>query len=248
MGRTIRQHYVPKSYLKRFSFDGKKIYAFIIKKDIPTSLDLNILKNYKKEISISDVCLAKDFYTIDENNSSNNFGMKSMALEKDFFQDYAEPKLSSIIEEFDNLAEKILVNKIPISSVRLTERHQFDLALCTFIQYHRTPRIKKKFEDINNLIKHVIKENHKSKTDNPNNEIKGLDLAFTHADKTFLNPSLWKIFLNKINSYCLLLRVSANGNFFTSDNPVVIRKENSGGGKDIFNVNFLMMTSWFFIL
>ena len=45
------------------------------------------------------------------------------------------------------------------------------------------------------------------------------------------------MFLQKILSYSLLLRVSDNGNFFTSDNPVVIHKLGVKG-KDVFDVNF----------
>lgn len=67
--------------------------------------------------------------------------------------------------------------------------------------------------------------------------IKGLDVAYTHADKTFLNMHLWNIFYHKISSYCLILRVSDNGNFFTSDNPVVIHKLGAKG-KDALDVNF----------
>lgn len=236
MGNTKRQHYVPRSYLKRFSFDGKRLHTFIFKKDIPNVLTLDNQKQFLRDISLRDVCVSEDFYTIDESNPHNNNGIGSMTLEKDYFQDFVEPKLSSVINTFERLATKILTEKKRIASIPFSQTDKMDLALSTFIQYHRTPRQRSIIDAINNVVIQYNKEFKNEKCESIEN-IKGLDVAFTHADKTFLNMGLWSVFLQKISSYCLLLRVSDNGNFFTSDNPVVIHKLGAKGN-DIFNVNF----------
>lgn len=236
MGNTKRQHYVPRSYLKRFSFDGKRLHTFLLKEDMQNVLTHDNQNQFLKDISLRNVCVTDDFYTIDENNSHNNNGVKSMFLEKDYFQDFVEPKLSSVINTFEHLATKILTEKKRIASVSFSQIDKMDLALSTFIQYHRTPRQRRIIDAINNVVIQYNKELKNEKCESIKN-IKGLDVAFTHADKTFLNMDLWSVFLKKISSYSLLLRVSENGNFFTSDNPVVIHKFGAKG-KDIINVNF----------
>lgn len=236
MGNTKRQHYVPRSYLKRFSFDGKRLHTFILKKDIPNVLTFDNQNQFWKDVSLRDVCVSENFYTIDESNPHNNNGIGSMVLEKDYFQDFVEPKLSSVINTIECFATKILTEKKRIASVPFSQTDKMDLALSTFIQYHRTPRQRSIIDAINNVVMQYNKEL-KTKKSESIEDIKGLDVVYTHADKTFLNIKLWSIFLQKISSYCLLLRVSENGNFFTSDNPVVIHKLGAKG-KDIINVNF----------
>lgn len=237
MGRTKRQHYVPQCYLKRFSFDGTRLHTFIIKPDTPITLTDEELSEVWKDISICDVCVAKDYYTIDETNRHNNNRVHAMALEKDFFQNFAEPKLLDVIETWDRLAQSILNDKTLIASIRFSEKQRQDLALCAFIQYHRSPRLRHDIESVDKVIRLQHKLSREEEGLLPEPEFKGLDVAFSHADKTFMNTFLWRMFYAKVSSYCLLLRVSENGNFFTSDNPVVIhnlaRKCNA-----IFHVNF----------
>lgn len=237
MGKTKRQHYVPRTYLKRFSFDGKRLHTFLISKDIPPVINSSNYGNFVKDISLADACVSQDYYTIDETNPANNCRLSAMSLEKDFFQNFAEPKLSSIIRLFDNLANTVLSDNNPIAAIRFSAEQLYDLALSTFIQFHRSPRLRHPFESVNSIIKHILKEKRLENGLSDVNDIKGLDVAFTHADKTYLNPYLWRIFCQKLHSYCILLRVSNNGNFFTSDNPVVIHKLGVKG-KECFNVNF----------
>lgn len=237
MRRTKRQHYVPQSYLKRFSFDGTHLHTYIIKPKTSSLLNSTELKNLWKDISITDVCVAKDYYTIDEQNPANNKGTHAMALEKDFFQNFAEPKLNQVIEIFQNLAQKILTSKEKIASVRFTEQQKYELALCAFIQYNRSPRQRHSIEEVDKVIRLQHKLSCQERGLPIDEDFKGLDVAFTHADKTYKNPYLWRQFCSRLSSYCLLLRVSDNGNFFTSDNPVVVHKLGARGN-DIFNVNF----------
>lgn len=227
MGQTKRQHYVPKSYLKRFSFDGKLLHTYIISQDTPTILTETEINTVCRDISISDVCLKKDYHTVRQN--SNGSKINPMALEKDFFQNYAEPKLQQIIDTFDGLTQSFMENGVPVGKVVITNEQRLSLIQAAFIQYHRSPRLRHPIEEINNFIKYWEKTNSK--------EPLGIDVAYTHADKTFANSFLLKAFATKLLSYSLLLRVSKNSNFFTSDNPVVIHKL-GGKGHDILNVNF----------
>lgn len=237
MGDTKRQHYVPRTYLKHFSFDGKRLHTFLLGKEITSVITEENKSLFIKDISLSDVCVSQDYYTIDESNSSNNRGLKAMCLEKDFFQDFAEPKLTLIIKTFDELAHKILNDKQYVSSVKFTDEQLYYLALSAFIQYHRSPRLRHSLESVNSIMKNILSTLASDKEYKDLSNIKGLDVAFTHADKTYLNLHLWRMFYLKISNYCILLRVSENGNFFTSDNPVVIHKLGAKG-KETLNVNF----------
>ena len=236
MGDTKRQHYVPQSYLKKFSFDGKRLHTFLKRKDSPKIITENNKSNYLKDVSTADVCVKKDFYSIDKTNPNNTSQLDKLALEKEFFQDYAEPKLVSVINTFEALAQKILDNNSTIADFHLTDELKKDLALSTYIQYYRTPRQRRNLDEINNIIK-CSKKLSLIENGQNSNVVKGFDVAYTHANKTFLNPYLLRMFYQKVSSYCLLLRVSPNGNFFTSDNPVVIYKLGVKGKKSL-DVNF----------
>ena len=148
-----------------------------------------------------------------------------------------EPKLSDVIESWEKLAQQILANNTPVASIRFTEKQRIDLALCAFIQYHRCPRARHDIEAVDTVIRHIHKISREKNGLQIDPNFKGIDIAFTHADKTFLNIYLWRQFFAKLSSYCLLLRVSNNGNFFTSDNPVVIHNL-AAKGENVFNVNF----------
>lgn len=227
MGQTKRQHYVPRSYLKRFSFDGKLIHTYFISQDTPTILTDNELRKVWRDVSISDVCLKKDYHTVRQHSPGNN--INPMVLEKDFFQDYAEPKFQSIIDALDGLAQEFIKNGDIVAPFNITDEQKLTLIQSIFIQYHRSPRLRRPFEEINKIIKHWESSNGKDSL--------GMDVASTHADKTYINLFLFRAFATKLLDYSMLFRVSKNENFFTSDNPVVIHKLGTKWN-DIFNVNF----------
>lgn len=234
MGRTKRQHYVPKCYLKRFSFDNKCIHTFIIDKDYKELLSEDMLAQFNKDISLSDVCVEKDFYTLKSHALKKN--INPLELEKAFFQDYAEPKLNEIIDSLDEITQNFIIEKREIKPITITPCQKFRLLQSAFIQYYRSPRFRNFFKNIS----YIIDNTHKLSKINRgqfNYEDIDNDVSFTHADKTYANSYLFTAFLNKAINYSLLLRVSDNSNFYTSDNPVVIHKLGVKEG-DCLNVNF----------
>lgn len=79
---TIRQHYVSKRYLKKWSKDGKRIYTRFNKKD------------EWKHLGLNDVCVINDFYRVD--HVFNNIELK---LLESFYIDEIEPiKRTCILE------------------------------------------------------------------------------------------------------------------------------------------------------
>lgn len=232
MGNTKRQHYVPRSYLKRFSFDGKFLHTFLIKKDYK---DLQSEDTLTKNISLADVCVEKDFYTLKSHALKN--GIDPLDLEKTFFQDYTEPKFKEIIDHFDDVAQSFLKGKKEIESINITFERKFRLLQSAFIQYHRSPKFKKSFQSISNLIDFTYRLSRTEKGLPINEDLNKFDVSYIHANKTYANPYLFKAFLYKALGYSLLLRVSDNSNFYISDNPVVIHKLGAKG-EECLNVNF----------
>lgn len=235
MGDTKRQHYVPRCYLKRFSFDGKRLHTFLINQTCSPCLYEDDIHKVWKDISISDVCISNDYYTL--KSQTLKCGMSSLALEKNFFQDYAEPKLNNIINTFDKLAQDILKGKTDIASIQVTAEQRLSLIQAAFIQHFRSPRSRRPFVEIGSVINHIYELRQKERGLHIDN-FSELDVSYTHASKTYANPSLFRSFATKVSDYSMLIRVSDNGNFFTSDNPVVVHKLGAKG-KDILQINIL---------
>lgn len=235
MGNTKRQHYVPRSYLKRFSFDGKCLHTFLIKKDFKELLSEDTLTKINKDISLADVCVEKDFYTLKSHALKNS--INPLDLEKTFFKDYAEPKLKEVIDDFDNIAKSFLRGGKEIEHIDITFEQKFRLLQSAFIQYYRSPKFRKSFQGISNLIDFTYRLSRTKKGLPIDEELDKFDVSYTHANKTYANHYLFKSFLNKTLNYSLLLRVSDNSNFYISDNPVVIHKLGAKG-KECLNVNF----------
>lgn len=233
MGETKRHHYVPRLYLKRFSFDGKLLHTFII----PSSkkVDDIDLSKLHRDISIEDVCVSKDFYRISPELA--HVDINPLELEKKFFQDYAEPHLKETIDTLDDLAKTFLKNDHDIADVNITPELFFRVVQAAFVQYYRATRSRNTIDEVNDIMKIVLKENYERKGITVDENKLGMDVPYTHADKTYMNYFLFKQFLQKISGYSMMLRVSKNSNFFTSDNPVVIYKIGAKG-QGVFNVNF----------
>jgi hypothetical protein len=234
MGETRRHHYVPRLYLKRFTYDGKHLHSFIIP-DKQENVELDLAKS-RRNLSVENVCVSKDFYRISPKLANKN--IPPLSLEKNFFQDNAEKHFKRVLDILDKKALDVLENEEECKNVALyvtqdiTPELFLRIVQMTFIQYYRTTRSREKIEEINNLIKISLKKGSLLE-----DELIGLDVPYTHADKTFANVYLFRRFLQKLSNYSMIFRISPNRNFFTTDNPVVIHKLGTVGS-DILDVNF----------
>ena len=195
MGETRRHHYVPRCYLKYFSSDGRNINTFIIGEDkLPES------------ISMKGVCVHKDFYTLTE--TSIEEGIYSNYIEKDYFEKQIEPQLDHTIRLFEGLKIRAIQEEQSIGYIlpTLAERVIAQLILS---QYFRGPRARRMI--IDELSQALSKD-----------ELENLDIAKTHAAMTFLNEDLMERLTKKLLSDYWIIRIHPNGDFYTSDNPVVV--------------------------
>lgn len=209
MGDTKRHHYVPRCYLKYFSKDGTNINTFIIGEDKMPS-----------PITMKSVCVQKNFYTISK-ESAVEIGVKENYIEKDFFEKQIEPQLDKTIRIFDGLKSITEKNGKAIGFKLPTNDKQIIVQLI-LVQYFRGPRVR---QEIMEMMLNQYSEKEQAQLDN----------VVIHASMTFLNEQLIKDLVNKLMSDYWILRIHPNGNFYTSDNPVVVIDNNklSNGEWDV---------------
>ncbi len=183
MGETKRQHYVPVSYLKRFSFDEKRLYTFLIS------------NSCCEPKGVTDVCVSKKYYTLSP--ETVKLGYDPLMLEKKYFQNYAEPRLSQAIRTIENAVLDFQKHKVTSAYIDIPYETRLLLIEATFIQYYRSPRQRIVFENIGNAISCVCEQikNHRGLL---SNDIPNPDVPYIHAEKTFLNPYLLSAFVDKL--------------------------------------------------
>ena len=127
----MKQHYIPRCYLKRFSDNEKSIHTY----------DKQHSKRYNA--SMMSVCCEDDLYTMsDEYVRSNNEEGKStidnLSIEKEHFADTVEPLYSQMLKQIDEIMEEWISGK---DHYRLLHVEKRELALHIVTQYFRLPQI-----------------------------------------------------------------------------------------------------------
>ncbi len=195
MSNPIKHHYVPQCYLKKFSLDTKSI------------------KYYDKELcqcntrDISEICQLKNFYKLSQ--------PAPYYIETDFFANNYEDKLGRILAYFENVNSDL--NKI-----HYDKTHRVNLSKQIVLQYMRTPlyRNTKADNELNaycESIKYLLKVAGIFEVNEV--EFKADNKADFH--KTILLENIDSI-INDIADADWELLYASLGEFYTSDNPVVV--------------------------
>ncbi len=190
MSRIKRQHIVPRLYLKYFTPDGKRTYVYIKK-----------LNKYKF-VSIKDICVKEDFYTIKHKGVCHNF------IET-YLSDHIEPLLGKCIES--------IINYVNTQSCQLDLPNICRSLIC---QYYRGTDFR---IEANNIarIRISIFQSLFSTPLNPD-IIEKTDATLEHASDTFCNTPFIKDRINLILKYSdWSIMVSDQHQFITSDRPVI---------------------------
>ena len=127
----MKQHYIPRCYLRRFSNNKKCIYTY----------DKMLCKQYNA--SMMSVCCEDDLYTMsDEYVRSNNEKGKStidnLSIEKEHFAETVEPFYSQMLNQIDEVKDEWMSGK---DYYRLIHAEKKELALHIVTQYFRLPQI-----------------------------------------------------------------------------------------------------------
>ena len=216
----MKQHYIPRCYLKRFSDNEKSIHTY----------DKQHSKRYNA--SLMSVCCEDDLYTMsDEYVRSNNEEGKStidkLSIESDHFAKTVEPLYSQILNQIDEIKDEWMAGK---DRYRIMHVEKKELALHIVTQYFRLPQIGDSMVDDYvrmeragmDMIKHIMS------VPTGNEELKKLEIGIKcekpalHATLSYLNDETLMSFAEAIAKNIFVFWVSSEKEFYTSDFPIVV--------------------------
>lgn len=229
MSQPVKQHYIPKSYLKNFATCKGKDKCFT---------DVYFLKNelLKNNIQIKTICYQKHLYTLDSKDEENKYALELY---------YA----NNVDSEFQKIYKLLIDKKIKT----LTKEQKIQILYVCLSFYFRTP---KHLNHINNFTESVFErvklyadENGMVKTkmfgDKEEYHISEIDKLKEESKKDSKNKfqidhlEQWIEFV-KYKYECTINVIEIkdnNANLITSDNPVIIRERYSNRFRGLFNPN-----------
>lgn len=216
----MKQHYIPRCYLKRFSDNDKSIFTY----------DKQQSKAYPA--SMMSVCCEDDIYSIsdsyvEKNNKETGSQFNRLSLEHNHFANLVEPMFSKLLQSIDVIKDEWILGK---EQYRLQFKEKRELALHLVTQFFRHPQLKDSTVDDYlriekagiDMVKCVLA---KEKGDESINDLKidvKCEAPVLHAKLTYLNDEMLMDFANAIASNIWMFLVSMNGDFYTSDFPIVV--------------------------
>lgn len=216
----MRQHYIPRCYLKRFSDNERSIHTY------------DKLHCKKYNASLMSVCCEDDLYTISEeyvkeNNEKGENVINPLTLETDHFARTQEPLYAQFLEQVDDIKEGWVTGK---DHYRLQFIEKRELALHIITQYFRMPQIGDVMVDDYIRMERagidMVKEIMAVQTGNE--EFRKLEIDVKcekpalHANLSYLDNKTLMTFANAIASNIFVFWISKENDFYTSDFPIVV--------------------------
>lgn len=216
----MKQHFIPRCYLKRFSDNDKSIFTY----------DKQQSKAYTA--SMMSVCCEDDMYSIsdsyiEKNNEETGSQLNRLSLERSHFANSVEPMFSQLLKSIDIIKDEWISQR---EQYRLQFKEKRELALHLVTQFFRHPQLKDSTVDDYlrmekagiDMVKCLLA---KEKGDESINDLK-IDVQceepVLHAQLTYLNDEMLMDFADAIASNIWMFLVSKNGDFYTSDFPIVV--------------------------
>lgn len=216
----MKQHYIPRCYLRRFSKNKKCIYSY----------DKIHSKQYNA--SMMAVCCEDDLYTMsDEYVRSNNEEGKStidnLSIEKEHFAKMVEPLYLKMLNQIEEVKDEWMSGR---DFYRLIHSEKRELALHIVTQYFRLPQLGNSMVDdymrmqtaMLDMAKHILA------VQTGNNVFKKLKVGIKcerpalHANLSYLNDDTLMSFAEAIANNIYVFWVSPDKDFYTSDFPIVV--------------------------
>ena len=216
----MRQHYIPRCYLKRFSNNERSIHTY----------DKIHCKKYNA--SLMSVCCENNLYTISEkydkeNNEKGESVITPLTLETDHNAHTQEPLYAKFLEQVDEIMEEWVTGKDHYR-LQFIEKREFALHIIT--QYFRMPQIGDVMAD--NCIRmeraaiDMMKEIMAMQTGNEKFRKLEIDVkcekAALHANLSYLDNETLMTFANAIANNIFVFWISKGDDFYTSDFPIVV--------------------------
>lgn len=216
----MKQHYIPRCYLKRFSDNDKSIFTY----------DKQQSKAYPA--SMMSVCCEDDMYSIsdsyiEENNKETGSHLNRLSLEHSHFANSVEPMFSHLLQSIDVIKDEWISKR---EQYRLQFKEKREIALHLVTQFFRHPQLKDSTVDDYlriekariDMVKLFLA---KEKGDESINDLKidvQCEAPVLHAQLTYLNNEMLMNFADAIASNIWMFLVSKNRDFYTSDFPIVV--------------------------
>ncbi len=214
MAEKKRHHTVPECYLAGFS-EGDYTNAFF-----------KIEYKVARHINITNLCVESRFYEVDEKYLVEGKG--KLDFEDIFFADNVEPIFQNTIILIKKVIDDMLSQNLEVAKVNINLNIKRAISYLILIQYYRTPRFRKLFENKSFKVRTPFT--------NKNGElIESIDdPVLLHAFSSYTNVDLMKELSNYLANSYWIFRYSPNGNFFTSDNPVIVYNSKISDEKKLF--------------
>lgn len=216
----MKQHYIPRCYLRRFS-DKEKSIATYDKKNCR-----------KYNASLMSVCCVDDLYTIsdsyvEETNKSGKGTINRLSIEKDHFSQGVEPLFVQLLNQIDEIKEEWMSGK---DHYRLNFEEKREIALHLVTQFFRMPEIGETMvEDymrMNRADVDLIKEIMAVQTGN--DTFRDLEVEVScekptlHANLSYMDSETMMMFADAIAENIFVFWISKGNDFYTSDFPIVV--------------------------
>lgn len=100
----MKQHYIPRCYLKRFSDNDKSLFTY------------DKLQSKVYPASMMSVCCEDDMYSIsvsygEKNNKKSGNNLNRLSIEHDHFANLIEPNLSQLLQSIDVIKDEWISGK-----------------------------------------------------------------------------------------------------------------------------------------
>lgn len=216
----MRQHYIPRCYLRRFSGNERSIHTY----------DKIHCKKYNA--SLMSVCCEDDLYTmseeyVKENNEKGESVINRLTIETDHFAHTQEPLYDQFLGQIDEIKEEWVTGK---GHYRLQFLEKREFALHIITQYFRMPQIGDVMvDDFLRMEKagiDMVKEIMAVLTGNE--EYRKLEVGVKcekpalHANLSYLDNGTLMTFANAIANNIFVFWISKGNDFYTSDFPIVV--------------------------
>ena len=216
----MKQHYIPRRYLKTFSEKENFIYTY----------DKINSKSY--QASLMSVCFEDDLYTIsnsyiEECKNNCNSELNKLSIESDYFAKTIEPMFGKLLTQLDEIKNGWITGNDKYKICFLEKR---ELALHIITLYFRIPYVMNamidnhlRFEKAEaDMIKHILSVQTGNKAFD---ELK-LDITYEkpvlHAQISYLNDELVMDIANILANNIFVFNLSERNEFYTSDFPIVV--------------------------
>lgn len=215
----MKQHYIPRCYLKRFSDNNKSIFSY----------DKINSKSY--QASLMSVCCEDDLYSLSESYVEECIkqqdNLNTLSIECDYFSKKIEPLLAQYLGQLDVIQD---------GWVKGTERYRLnylekrELALHIITLYFRIPHVMNAMIDNHlrferaeaDMIKHILSVQTSNKAFNELELEISCEKPVLHAQISYLNDELLMDMANILANNIYVFFVSENNELYSSDFPIVV--------------------------